>query len=105
MALGATISELRKKRGLKQYTLAEKCGITQTYLSQIEHDKKEPNLSTLREISNALDLPLPVIFYLSLNSKEISPNKQEAFKLFDRSMRGMIDDIFLAPNQAKNDSV
>ncbi|WP_454059748.1 helix-turn-helix domain-containing protein [Elizabethkingia ursingii] len=72
MNLGTVIKDIRKQRGQTQTEFADSCGITQTYLSQIENNAKEPNLSTLKEISKNLDLPLPILFYLSLNEDDIS---------------------------------
>jgi len=38
MDIGKVIKEARKSKGLKQQSFAEMCGITQTYLSQIENN-------------------------------------------------------------------
>lgn len=63
MDLGETIKSIRKQKGLKQNEFAQLCNITQAYLSQIENNLKEPNLSTLRVISNNLGIPLPILFF------------------------------------------
>lgn len=62
MDLGQTIKSIRKQKGLKQNQFAELCEITQAYLSQIENNLKEPNLSTLKVISDKLETPLPILF-------------------------------------------
>ena len=59
MNLGTIIKNSRKQKGQTQLEFATSCGITQTYLSQIENNNKEPNLATLKEISNKLEIPLP----------------------------------------------
>ena len=46
MNLGQAIKDLRKTKGIKQGDFAIECGITPAYLSQIENNKREPNLST-----------------------------------------------------------
>ena len=51
MNLGNVIKNTRKKKGQTQTEFASLCGITQTYLSQIENNSKEPNLSILKVIS------------------------------------------------------
>ncbi|WP_376777234.1 helix-turn-helix domain-containing protein [Flavobacterium covae] len=94
MNLGTVIKNIRKQKGQTQQEFALNCGITQTYLSQIENNSKEPNLSTLKEISNNLDLPLPILFYLSLNEDDISPEKREAFEKINPSVKTLINDFF-----------
>lgn len=94
MNLGTVIKNIRKQRGQTQQEFASSCGITQTYLSQIENNNKEPNLSTLKEISNNLDLPLPILFFLSLNEDDISPEKREAFQKLNPSVKTLINNFF-----------
>jgi transcriptional regulator with XRE-family HTH domain len=44
------IQELRKKQGLTQEQLADKCGTTKTYISRIENNASDIRLSTLMRI-------------------------------------------------------
>jgi transcriptional regulator with XRE-family HTH domain len=60
MDLGNTIKEYRIQKGYKQNEFAEKCHLTQAYLSKIESNQKEPALSVLRTISSVLQVPLPI---------------------------------------------
>lgn len=90
--------ELRQTKGLKQKELAEKCKITQAYLSQIENDKKEPNLSTLKTISEILDIPLPLIFFLAIDEKDFPERKKEAFEILRPLIKNLITDFFIHPN-------
>jgi len=48
--LGVMIQELRKESGLTQEQLADKCGITKTYISRIENNAYDVRLSTLMKI-------------------------------------------------------
>lgn len=94
MNLGTTITKLRKERKITQGDLAEKCKITQAYLSMIENNKKEPNLSTLKELACALNVPLPVIFFLSIDKDDVPLDKQGMYDLVKPSVEGMIEKIF-----------
>ena len=94
MDLGTTIKKLRKQRELTQEAFAEKCEITQTYLSQIENNQKEPNLSVLKKISEQLDIPLPIIFYLSLNEEDVPEEKRKAFQLVSPSVNSLVHEFF-----------
>ncbi len=54
--LGFMIQEARKKKGLTQQELADKCGTNKAYISRVENDIKDVRLSTLRKIvENGLD--------------------------------------------------
>ena len=94
MDLGLTIKKLRQQNGLNQCQFADVCGITQTYLSQIENNLKEPNISTLRNIANQLSVPLPVLFFLTLDDKDIQEEKRSAFNLLAPSIKSMISEFF-----------
>ena len=56
MTLGEHLRALRKQRGYTLKTVAEKAGFTASLISQIERDLVDPPLSTLGNISKALDL-------------------------------------------------
>ena len=58
--IGFQIKDLRRKKKLTQIQLAELCNISQTYLSQLENDLKEPTLMTLRNICVVLDAKLSI---------------------------------------------
>ena len=97
MNLGNTISQLREQKGLKQGELANSLDITQTYLSQIENNRKLPNISLLEKISSELSTPLPFIFFLSLDEKDIPENKLPFFNLMKPSIRKFIGEL-INPN-------
>ena len=48
--LGFMIQEARRKKGLTQQELADKCGTNKSYISRVENDIKDVRLSTLRKI-------------------------------------------------------
>jgi len=94
MDLGTVIRNIRKQKGLTQSVFSSQCGITQTYLSQIEGNLKEPNLSTLKSISEALNVPLPIIFFLSMNEEDISPEKRQAYEIVSPSVKSLVHEFF-----------
>lgn len=96
MDLGNTLKKLRKEKGLKQNEFAAICEITQAYLSQIENNSKQPNLSTLKKISGKLETPLPIIFFLSMNEDDVAPQKREAFQMIAPSVNSLVEKFFLA---------
>lgn len=56
--LSAAVRELRVKAGYSQRALAEKLGVTFTYISKIENDKTEypPSETVLRRLAPLLDV-------------------------------------------------
>ncbi|MHB8261746.1 MAG: helix-turn-helix domain-containing protein [Bacteroidia bacterium] len=94
MDLGSVIKSSRKQKGLTQIELATLCDITQTYLSQIEGNLKEPNLSTLKVISEKLNIPLPILFFLSMTKEDVQPNKRKAFEIVSPSVKSLVNEFF-----------
>lgn len=60
--LGADLRALRKARGLTLSELAEKLDRSVGWLSQVERDKSEPSISTLRQIASILDISVSSLF-------------------------------------------
>lgn len=54
MNVGRNIRNLRERRGITQVQLAEKVGITQAMLCQIERGTKNPSLQVGAEIAKSL---------------------------------------------------
>ncbi len=54
----------RKNRGLWQYELATKVGITNHSLNLMEMEKKQPSPKTLAKISKALHIPAGRLFQI-----------------------------------------
>jgi XRE family transcriptional regulator, regulator of sulfur utilization len=94
MDLGLTIKKIRKQKGQTQGEFASQCGISQTYLSQIESNQKEPNLSTLKLISEKLKVPLPILFFLSITEEDVHPNKRDAYGIIGPSVKSLINEFF-----------
>lgn len=94
MDLGVAIKSIRIQKGFKQNQFAKLCGITPSYLSQIESNNKEPNLSTLKIISNNLSVPLPILFFLSLDDDDIIEEKKEAYSIIAPSIKSLVNKFF-----------
>lgn len=94
MDIGKVIKEVRKSKGLKQQSFAKMCGITQTYLSQIENNVKEPTISLLKRIAENLHLPLPILYFLSLEKNDIEERKQDAYDLLMPSIKSLVNQFF-----------
>lgn len=98
MDVGTTIKQFRKKIGVNQQELADKSNITQAYLSQIENNKKDPNLSTLAAIADSLGVPLPILFFSSVSESDVPEHKKEAYAIMAPAINEMISSLFLNGN-------
>lgn len=95
MKIGKAIRDLRQQKGIKQVDFAEKCGLSQSYLSHIEKGTKEPTLSILKQIADTLSVPLPILIFLSIDSDDISSEKKETYNLLEPSIKGLINNVFI----------
>lgn len=97
MNLGQVISSIRKNNGIKQGDFAAKVGISQTYLSLIETNKKEPNMSVIHDISKVLKIPIPLLFLMAIEKNDIPNNKRNAFEKIQPSLLNFVKS-FSNPN-------
>lgn len=58
---GQRLREQRQNQGLTMEQLAEKANLSTNFIGAIERGLKEPSLSTLISILNALDIPADVL--------------------------------------------
>jgi len=79
---GITIKKYREKMKLTQVELAKRVHITSTYLSAIEHNRKEPSFSLIRDVSRAFRIPQEILYWDAVTFPE-SSNKdhQKAISL------------------------
>jgi transcriptional regulator with XRE-family HTH domain len=71
MNIGQAIQLARSKRKMSQAELAKRAGISVSYLSLLEREKRDPPLSTLRRISSALRVPLELLLFLGAEGGEL----------------------------------
>ncbi len=69
--LGSAIKLCRTKRNLTLSELAEKTGLSVSYLSYIEKGKRTPNLDVLDKIAQALEMPLNLLVFLATDRSEL----------------------------------
>ncbi|WP_425451404.1 helix-turn-helix domain-containing protein [Brevundimonas bullata] len=56
---------LRKFKGLSQTEIAQRLGVTKSWISEIESNKKDPTLNLLNSYAEVLDIPLSSILFFS----------------------------------------
>lgn len=92
--IGLIIKEYRVKRSINQKNFAKKIGITQSYLSLMEHGKKKPSLPMLNKICSELLIPLEALLFLSMDNKNIEQSKRQEFDIMKPIIDKMINQLF-----------
>jgi len=88
MTIGMAIRTLRASAGLQQQELAARVGISASFLSLIERDKRDPTVRLLRDIGNSLGVPPGVLVAAALQS-DMPPTSAEAAKI-DESIQDLV---------------
>jgi len=84
MSIGKAIKLCRGRKNFTLSELSEKSGLSVSYISLLENNKRDPNLSKIESISKALNIPLSLLLFLSEEKKEIeslSPELAEKLSL------------------------
>lgn len=79
--IGGKIRSIRKSKNLTIVELSEQIDVTSGYISQIERDLISPSLAVLKRLSEALDVPLSLLFTEDNNSDVIIIQKNERTKV------------------------
>lgn len=71
MKLGKALKLCRSARDLSLEIVAERAGISTSYLSRLENEKREPTLAMISKVADALDIPVPMIVFLAAEPGEL----------------------------------
>lgn len=94
MNIGRGVKIVRTNKGFNQKQFCEKVGITQSYLSLIESNKKTPSTEVLERIAEATGVTLPVLFWFTVDENDVDNKKLEMFRLLKPSVDKLITDLF-----------
>ena len=89
MSIGTAIKLCRGRKKLTLSELSEKSGLSVSYISLLENNKRDPNLSKVESISDALNIPLSLLLFLSEEKEKIeslSPELAEKLSLLTLKM-------------------
>lgn len=82
MKIGSAIQTCRVRRRLSQAEVARRAGCSVSYLSMLENSLRDPTLSTIENIANALSVPIEILFFLGAEKGElVGINKELAGQL------------------------
>ncbi len=92
MNIGSALKEIRYNRGLTQVDVCIKLDISQTFLSQIEANKKEPSGKMLRGLCKFYDVPHQVLIFNSMEEKDVKKGKLKAFRTIKKAVTALLND-------------
>ena len=82
MDIGNAIKFVRIRLGLSQVEMAKIAGISVSYLSLLERNKRNPKMSKLQAIAKGMGIPFTILIFLAFDREEInsiSPELSEKF--------------------------
>lgn len=71
MNVGQAIRLCRTQRGVSQSAIANRANCSVSYLSMLENNKRDPTLSTVTKIAEALHVPVALLFVLAADHNEL----------------------------------
>jgi transcriptional regulator with XRE-family HTH domain len=98
MNIGFAIKMIRKHRGITQAELSDLTSISETSLSKIEKGTI-PTEKNLKKISNALDVPLSVIYILGMEDSDVPRSRKKMYELLFPSIKSLALEIIGKENE------
>lgn len=78
-SIGTILKELLNDKGIAQKELSKKTEISETTISLVLNCIVNPSEHTLNMICSILKIPIPVVYFLSLDEQDIPDEKREIF--------------------------
>ncbi len=91
MKLGTAIRKCRKLRGLTQAKLAQLSGISVPHLCLMEKNKRDPSLSVVNSISDALKIPVSILMLLASQHDDIKELSENQIEDLTRNIIGIME--------------
>jgi len=103
LLLGLKIKKYRQKQGLSLSDLAQRAGVSVSYLSEIEKGKKYPKLEKLFSLSESLGISYNDLAMLDLDDKDFNVFHTSMFDSFPFQQFGITkQDVLEIVNQSDN---
>lgn len=104
--IGEKIRSIRKSKNLTIVELSEQINVTSGYISQIERDLISPSLQVLKRLSEALDVPLSLLFTEENKGNVITIQQSDRTKVKFGNINVELEYITpILKNSDKNNSV
>ena len=90
MNFGKAIRIARSIGGHTQRELAELAGVDPSLVSMLEKGARQPSTSTLHSISEALEIPLPLLMMLGAESNDLKSVSAEEFQGLSQAIARLV---------------
>ena len=84
MNIAKALKLCRSAKGLSLETVAERSGISISYLSRIENKKREATLPLIERIADALSIPVAILIFLASDAKDLKGLDAQTEKRFSQ---------------------
>ena len=91
MKIGSVIKKCRKLRNMTQLQVSALADVSESYLSLIEKDKRQPTLSNLESIADAFQIPVSVLVFLAAKQESISEITDTQIESLTKTIYSMIE--------------
>lgn len=95
MDVGQAIKTLRKKQGMSQVQLAEKCGMSVNGVSMIENGQRFPQNSTVEKLCQAFGIPQSYLMLAAIEEDDMPEEKRVLYRALVEPLR---DELLEKPN-------
>lgn len=102
MDISNTIKLCRTARGLSQAELAEKVGVSTSYISLIEKGKRDISMSMLSNLAKGLDAPIEILLFMAADKEKI---RNLDSQLADDISMAVLDLLSIKNPQKKNTGI
>lgn len=99
MDIGNKINQLRKRNGLTQQELANRCELSKGFISQVERSLTSPSIASLVDILESLGTNLQD-FFNETGEEKIVFTKEDVFEKENSQLKNIVK--WLIPNAQKN---
>lgn len=90
MNIGRAIRLCRVEQGASQGAVARLASCSVSYLSMLENNKRDPTLSTLAKVAQALQIPVGLLFFLASEQGDLGPiDEKTAGKLMQSALASL----------------
>lgn len=95
MSVGENIKYYRKQKKMTQFELAERANISRSYLADVEGDRYNPSVDTLKAIADALQISTHLLLGEdpSIPSWATSKDKRDFKKMLEEDAPVMFDGV------------
>lgn len=92
--IGTAIRRVRINLGLNQQDIGEKCGISQTSISQIEKGHKTPTTNNLKKICEVLNVHECYLRLLCVEISDVPEVRRQTYTTLTPAMKTIIEQMF-----------